>query len=384
MNLTCPSAGTIGPHGTWKVNNQLFWNKYDALKYASTNGSPDITWNWHDHVWSNYNKALLGTRSLPELYKERAQQLRDTYDYLILSYSGGSDSHNILRTFIDNNIKLDQIFVNWPMSIVNSSKHKPNIYDVTARNLISEWDYTVKPTLDWLAKEHPVIKIEIGDWMEKVTDSNYNEDGFSKVTGHWNAGALARNSNSSKIGVEQFDKGKKVATIYGFEKPLVSADRDFKNAYMQFHDFAMLIATNVTGTFEPFYWSPVLPDLAYEMAYQVYLYYKINPQLREYMWPTWKKIYNFDTVLSVNNSISKKICYSDTWNWSKFQAGKPIASGLRFDRDYFLYEFEDFKRPVEIWKYHYDGFYSGIDKKYLNDGGGIRRTLSNSYWLGEL
>jgi len=49
------------------------------------------------------------SESLDFLYALRARQLREKYDYLVLYFSGGADSTNILKTFIDNNIFLDEI-----------------------------------------------------------------------------------------------------------------------------------------------------------------------------------------------------------------------------------------------------------------------------------
>jgi len=47
--------------------------------------------------------------SFQELCKLRAQQLRDSYDYIILYHSGGSDSTTVLNSFLRNKIPLDEI-----------------------------------------------------------------------------------------------------------------------------------------------------------------------------------------------------------------------------------------------------------------------------------
>lgn len=49
------------------------------------------------------------TESMKTLCKQRAQQLRDSYDYLILYNSGGSDSTTVLNAFLDNNIFVDEV-----------------------------------------------------------------------------------------------------------------------------------------------------------------------------------------------------------------------------------------------------------------------------------
>lgn len=51
------------------------------------------------------------TETFKELCKQRAQQIRDSYDYIILSFSGGSDSTTVLNTFLENNIYIDEILI---------------------------------------------------------------------------------------------------------------------------------------------------------------------------------------------------------------------------------------------------------------------------------
>jgi len=368
--------------GSWIVNDQQFYNRRDALLHGSKNNCPKIRWIWHDRAWDNYDRKLLGKQSLDELYKQRAQQLRDKYDYLILSYSGGADSHNVLMSFINNNIKLDQIFVHMPFKVLNSSIHTPNTVDKSARNLISEWDYVIEPTLKELAKTHPDIKIEISDWTEDLSEDLFKKENISVVTDVWGVGNFGRNTNFSKLGREQLDNGKSVATIFGADKPCVGIDHKTNNVFMFFVDRAMLLSAGATGVPETFYWSPDLPAVAFEMAYQVILYFKYNPHLQSFMWST-NQILDHDTVLAVNTSISKGICYSSTWDFGKFQANKPIQAGIGKDRDFFLYELPEFQRVRDSWEYHYTGFFDGIDPIYLGADNQMSKIRSKAHYMGK-
>jgi hypothetical protein len=372
----------VEPFGVWAVNNQLFYSKRNALINASNNGCPEVTWHWHDDVWKNFNIEKLGKRSLTALYRERAQHLRDSYDYLILSYSGGADSHNILMSFLDNNIKLDQIFVQQPFMYLDSSKHKPNTTDKTARNLVSEWDYCIKPTLEYLAQHHPEIKIEVSDWSKRITKSYYNEDTFLNARGsNHGAGTMARNLNNSTMALNEFDKGKKVASIYGFDKPMLALGKDKKRVHMYFGDTTMTLASNYVGSFEPFYWTPSLPELPFEMAFQVFLYYKLNPNLQELLLQHDMK-HTHDVVNSMLREVTLKVCYSDTWDFRKFQADKPFSVGSRTDRDFFIYEYSNFEKPVNIWEYHLTDFYKEINKKYLATDNFMKQIRTNYYYIG--
>lgn len=70
---------------------------------------------WHlpnfDLELNKLNLLEEPTESLSSLYLKRALELRNTYDYLILLYSGGHDSHNILETFMFNGIFIDEIII---------------------------------------------------------------------------------------------------------------------------------------------------------------------------------------------------------------------------------------------------------------------------------
>ena len=67
----------------------------------------------HDvDTFDNYDWTVEPTESWDEICKQRAQQIRDEYDYIAISYGGGSDCHHILETFLRNNIKFDEIIIN--------------------------------------------------------------------------------------------------------------------------------------------------------------------------------------------------------------------------------------------------------------------------------
>ena len=366
-------------YGQWKVNNELFDVRRDALLHASKHGCPDIRWVWYNDIWEKFDISLLGTISLDELYKRRAQQLREKYDYLILSYSGGSDSHNVLMSFINNNIKLDQIFVHMPFSIINSSKHNPNTKDNTARNLMSEWNYVIEPTLKELARTHPEIKIELSDWTTQIKEDIFKKDISLNSTNVWGMGNLARSLDFSNIGQSQIDKGKTVATIYGADKPNVGKVGD--KVYMYFVDRPMLLTVNNDYPTEMFYKTPDFPELAYEMAYQVYLYFKANIHLQKFIWHEGMAT-DFDSTLSINNAIAKTVCYAKTWDFKKFQAEKPMQLGIGKDRDWYVYELPEFQRKQQAWNYHYADFFHGIDKKYLGVDNQFMKLRSAGFFLG--
>ena len=95
--------------GHYVVNNTAYLNKYKALENCEHGHWPE--WDFHNEAYSNEPWYTEPHESLYELYKQRALQLREQYDYLLLYFSGGVDSLAVLRSFVDNNIELDGIIV---------------------------------------------------------------------------------------------------------------------------------------------------------------------------------------------------------------------------------------------------------------------------------
>ena len=80
-------------------------------------------------VYDNHDWTVEPKGSWKDVLKEHAQELRDTYKYIRLWYSGGSDSQTVLNTFVENGIHLDEIGI-VRMSPVNNfnaySEHELN------------------------------------------------------------------------------------------------------------------------------------------------------------------------------------------------------------------------------------------------------------------
>ena len=69
--------------GFWQVGATKFKNKFQALVFA-TETNQEVSYIYFDQIWNNFDRSLLGKVSLKKLYQQRAQQIRDSYDYLIL------------------------------------------------------------------------------------------------------------------------------------------------------------------------------------------------------------------------------------------------------------------------------------------------------------
>jgi hypothetical protein len=325
----------------WKVADNKFHNKFDALKSA-TQLDTNVSFHFYDDTFEKYNKSLLGNQNLNDLYRQRAQQLRDEYDYLILYFSGGSDSYNVLRSFIDNNIKLDEVCVKWPMLAVDKELYIPNTTDTSAFNYLSEWNYAIKPVLESLKQTHPEIKIEIVDWTDNFNSKIYTEENFRKAN-TWNDVEIGFTISSSKNEIPLLDQGKRVASIYGIDKPVVASING--NWLCCFLDTAMGVGTPMDhnrNSIEYFYWTPKMPSIPLEQAYVLCNYIDHHPEIKQFYfsenavnWTQKEK----NIALSIQSNITKSVIYS-TWD-GKFQTDKP-AQEDRADKQSWIFNHSEF------------------------------------------
>ena len=373
----------------YSVKGKFFTNKVEALRYASLFNDcnfNDVKFYFHDNVWSKFDTSILGKISLKELYKQRAQQIRGKYDYVILYFSGGADSTNILESFINNDIPLDEIVVRWPKKLINSSIYTPNTIDKTARNFVSEWDLVIEKELKKIAASHPKIKITILDYIEGVDKFNYSDDLFLVQNHFHSAINLLRMQKFTDL--EHNSRGKKVCSVMGFDKPMVCEVNGSAMMYFPDNLVSQAIPSAEESTRENFYWAPDFPILAYEMAYQVYLNFKLNPLNRQLLASSSSKNLKDEIRFDMSQmyfDIIKPIIY-ETWDMTKFQADKPFH-GFKADKDFWFYETTEFEKPREQWQFYYDSQLSEIHDRFCQiDPQGIKTGYKNIrsplYFLG--
>ena len=246
-------------YGYYQIGDIKTYSRYELMDKHHV--SPQAwQWNYNDEFFGAYNWNNEPQQTIDELYKKRAEQLRREYDYLVLYYSGGYDSANMLYAFLDNDIKLDEICVFYSR------------YDNTS-NQYKELSSVSWKKLNEIKKKYPSIKIREFDyadyffkWDKMVNDLNLNKDLLYMF-----GAALSVNHIVTDLAytyVEDWrsilSQGKKLSWIYGVDKPQL---RYHENKWI-FNFFDGLTQTNITpmrqmvdngniGTYEFFYWAPV-------------------------------------------------------------------------------------------------------------------------------
>lgn len=357
--------------GYWIVSDSAssrpksFRSKLQALEHA-TAINQDIGFYFYNSVWENFDKSTLGKTSLTSLYAERARQLRDQYDYLVLHYSGGADSHNILHTFLTNNIKLDEVTVRWPKHWLDGKFYNVNNKDTSARNAPSEFNYTIQPTLDYLRTHHPSIKINIVDFT----------DGLHGLISHSNVEKRILTINSSRNPLGSIvmrlsaDTDRKSASttientghIFGIDKPTLFLQDN--NIYFYFNDISFdSVRMEQDMNVEPFYWTDELPLLPMEQIYQTGMFFKQNKQFLHLLNSPGKGPTQVNQEFNLQQNLIKNVIYKHSWDFSKFQVDKPNVD--RSDWYSWAHESSELDSLNTIFSNVMLDITSGVNKKFL-------------------
>ncbi len=260
-------SSDLDKYGYYRVADLKFYSKLDA-SVAAARLAQKIQWIYNDEVFAAVDWSQEPGLDLANLYRIRAQQIRDTYDYVVLWYSGGADCDNILNTFIDNDIKLDEA-----ASVVNiEADTDPNGY------LNGEIYNVVKPKLAQARTKQPQLRHSVIDLCRPTMDFFANRtnrfDWVHKVSQYVNPNYLARSQvvRSNSHWMNLINAGKKVAFVWGIDKPkIVHLGHTWMCVFRDVLDAAAITAQQIDpldGQFdEMFYWSPDMPQLIVKQAH---------------------------------------------------------------------------------------------------------------------
>ena len=260
--------------GYYSIGDYSTYSKLEAIElHQKLNIHPE--WHFNDYVFGNFDWTIEPTESLKDLYVMRARQIRDRYDYLVLWYSSGSDSQCILNTFIDNDIKLDEIASFWALEGDKTyySHLNQEIYECAIPHALK------------LTDKSKHIKHRIVDISSLMTDAfGQNDVKFDFMyycSSMFSPNNVARSFFRERIDDYKniIDSGKKLCFIYGADKPRVFLENG--KYCLRFLDLVDTCVSNRTKVLnrpgeydELFYWSADLPQLVSKQAHTVKNYLK--------------------------------------------------------------------------------------------------------------
>jgi len=203
-------------HGYYLVNGIKTFSKFEAWQLSGKDMS-QIQFIFNDDLFSNYDWTVEPKEDIYELYRRRAEQLRRDYDYIVVVYSGGIDSHTVLETFLQNNIKVDEIctFINAELG-EKDKKFNQEIFNA-AIPFVQSLD------LKKLGTEFRLI--DIG---RIIVDQLSDEYHFENLEHHGMIHTFWKTAVSSyklKASIPKhlnlINQGKKVCYIWGHDKPSI-------------------------------------------------------------------------------------------------------------------------------------------------------------------
>lgn len=369
INDTKAPLDIFSKNGYYTVNNAIFNHKIFALQEATRTNSV-VSWHFYDDVFSKFKWQQTSELTLDELYKLRALQLRQKYDYLILAFSGGADSTTIFETFVKNNILLDEIIISWPLSQTNGKIATSLSTD--ASNLISEWELSIKPKLDQIKHSYPNIKITICDY--KLSDSIIEDnDDTVTIVQNFSFVSIQKFRAIDKVLEQRSSQYQSVGTIYGISPvDLIKVD-----GYLAviFADTAIsspksdLVNNSWIRNTELFYWTGDLPELVNKQAHIMLQYFRSNPHEQSMLSElTLEKNLTYRQVKAGDYDRYRLLCkflFYPTWNHNTLQVKKPKEL-LRFNEWYsWFYNNAESVSILDPWVSTITAHQKLVDQKYL-------------------
>lgn len=314
--------------GFYTVGNTEFESKIQACLHGNKT-KQNVKWNFNNDVFLKYHWHIEPSLTLDQLYDKRARELREKYDYIIISYSGGSDSHNIVQSFIRQKLHIDEILVN-TMSEGNSNFMPITPENKSAHNAAaSEHILQTIPRLKEIYNQIPETKITVVDltkflfsFFESYGDASWVE---TKREGLNPLNVTRYNYLYFSDVRKKFDKDKKIAIILGVEKPRTYINSQTNKFYIRFSDRPANVASvgdfiheYPNATVEYFYWSPDAVDIICKQAHTIKKWLEFNSQYRDF-WlgnKLTKEVFRL-----VHERLLRSIIYT-TWDRNWYQADK--------------------------------------------------------------
>jgi hypothetical protein len=312
--------------GYYTCNGLEFESKIQACFHSLKVNKP-VDWVFNDVEFGLYDWTKEPEETLDQLYDKRVKELREKYDYLILSYSGGSDSHNILMSFIRQGIHLDELLINtmekgWkPYTILDPT-------NTSSLNSGAEHYLQTIPRLKEVEKFIPRTKITICDLTDHVNDALLKAGDASWV--------MQKREALNPIGItrfnyiyfdevrKRFDKEKKIGIILGVEKPKSAIHKG--QFWLRFNDRAANMVTIIdhikdydNSVLEYFYWSPDCVPLLIKQGHVIKRWLEDNPSYQQY-WDS--RTTDYKTVRFYHERLLRKVVYPSTWDDNWFQVDK--------------------------------------------------------------
>jgi hypothetical protein len=332
--------------------NNIYTNHIDAIK------SGNISYlYYHDDFFMQQNWQTRSIFSLEQLYRMRAEELREKYEYVVLCLSGGIDSRNVFESFYNNDLLIDQI--------ISVGAFSQDSFKGSDENNNKEIYVNVDDLLKRVSL--PNTKVSLIDYTEMFQDinqlsliSDYGNEWFRHI-GYWKSVIqiffrdIHKHINSGS---------KKTCVIFGSGKTSVNYDSLISKHYFNFSEIELIDYGNIYSkeniTRENFYWgnSPTCVEIIKKQAESLI---------------DFKRLLNNDATFNYNyNRIFNRLIYKTVQRPLVIPTRKSTNSYLSI-RDQYMKR----KQNSDIFSIYADG----IKKLNQEIGLSYRPHLSRPYYF---
>lgn len=254
----------------YQVGDRRFLNSVSAWQEILRSGLA-FHYNFFDQEFGRHDWSQEPIDTWNDLCKQRALQLRHRYQWLRLWYSGGRDSHHVLRVFIDNNIFLDEV-------VIFHNKFDP-VRDQEMREIV-----------------YPLACKTLQGTNTKITNVTLEPEDYVRTfqKNWWDVGANAPQQNTwfqpnnwtsiirNRPDIFTMDhSGKNVGNITGADRPrLIVEDGGW---HMQINDRMFECCTG-SAIMEMFYLSPDLPALHAKQCWMSIRHIETHHRQKDISW----------------------------------------------------------------------------------------------------
>jgi hypothetical protein len=328
--------------GYYQTENLRSYSKVELLEIASKT-KKSVEWNFNEDVYSKFDWKIEPIESLQELYFRRARMIREKYDYIVVFYSGGADSNNVLNSFLQQGLFVDEI-------AQMHSYEGDGTWDSYFNEEVAK---VAVPYTQKVLEQSPLTKHRLIDQTKLIADvykkDSNHLDFVYKVNAFMAPNALARSyiRESVKDYQDIISSGKKLCFVWGSEKPMI--DKVDGKYCVRFNDGIDNCVSPRTQMLnrewendELFYWCPDMPEIVCKQAHILMRYLRsINlSNIDYYIKGNW--ITTDRSAATPNNVVPMKNLFHEGkqyylpntsmhpliypwWDVSTFSNGKPSS-----------------------------------------------------------
>ena len=241
-------------HGVYySVGPARFINKLLALEHSRlTHVFPKF--HYHDDVFGAQDWSQEPQQSWQDLLVQRARQIRERYDYVMLAWSGGTDSMTMWHAFRAADVHIDSILVVY----ADDDRYSALAYP--------------KANVDWIKQNHWDADTEIiaSERTDPRHFSEFREPGWIwQDTGLPNAARVDGGINKElhRALLEDRAQARSCCMVVGHEKPCVRLEGG--KWYSSFLDVKAYNYFAGYQYFEPFFSTPDMPAIHIKQSHMV-------------------------------------------------------------------------------------------------------------------